>query len=209
MDIRKNLNETAGFIWELLKIILISIALIVPIRIFLVQPFYVQGASMYPNFIENDYLLVDEITYGVRDPISNKRILGGRGPERGEIIVFSCNIPQCGNSKGDYLIKRVIGLPGETVMLRGGKVYIVTTDHPQGLELTEPYVALSRGYFAQEQSSHVLEKGQYFVLGDNRDVSFDSEDFGPIPISAVIGRVWIRGWPFDRLTSFKVPSYSL
>ncbi len=209
MDIRKNLNDTAGFIWELLKIILISIALIVPIRIFLVQPFYVQGASMYPNFIENDYLLVDEITYGVRDPISNNRIVGGRAPERGEIIVFSCNFSQCGNSKGDYLIKRVIGLPGETVMLRGGKVYIVTSDHPQGAELSEPYVAPSRGYFAQEQTSRTLEKGHYFVLGDNRDVSFDSEDFGPIPISAIIGRVWVRGWPFNRLTSFKVPSYLL
>ena len=209
MDIPKKLTDTAGFIWELLKIILISIALIVPIRLFLVQPFYVQGASMYPNFIENDYLLVDEITYGVRDPISNKRIVGGRGPERGEIIVFSCNFTQCGNSKGDYLIKRVVGLPGETVMLRAGRVYIMTKDHPQGVELTEPYVAPSRGFFAQEETSRTLGDNQYFVLGDNRDVSFDSEDFGPIPLSSIIGRVWVRGWPFDRLTSFRIPSYSL
>ncbi len=209
MDIRKNVNETAGFVWELLKIILVSVALIIPIRLFLVQPFYVQGASMYPNFIENDYLLVDEITYGVRDPLSNKRIVGGRPPQRGEIVVFSCNFTQCGNSKGDYLIKRVVGLPGETVVLRAGRVYIVTQESPQGIELIEPYVAPTRGYFAQEETTHSLAQHEYFVLGDNRDVSFDSEDFGPIPLTAIIGKVWVRGWPFNRLTSFTIPSYPL
>ncbi len=210
MDERRSpLKEGLGFIWELAKIIVISIALIVPIRLFLVQPFYVQGASMYPNYIENDYLLVDEITYGLRSPISHQRLLGGRNPRRGETVVFRCQISQCGNSHGDYLIKRVVGLPGETVVLRDGKVIIKNNVKSNGVPLEEPYVAASRGYFGQDEASYTLPNEQFFVLGDNRDVSFDSEDFGPIPSTAIVGKVFVRGWPFSRVGVLSAPVYPL
>jgi len=203
------LKDAARFVWELVKIIIISIALILPIRALLIQPFYVQGASMYPNFIQNDYLLIDEITYGVRNPITNKRIFGGRAPQRGEIVVFSCNFSTCGNSKGDYLIKRVVGLPGETVTLKNGTVTITPAQTQSTTALVEPYVAPSQGYFAVGEKSFVLQATEYFVLGDNRDVSFDSEDFGPIPFQSIVGRVWIRGWPFGRMGPFPLPRYTI
>ncbi|MBI5134736.1 signal peptidase I [Candidatus Uhrbacteria bacterium] len=210
MDGQKGaMREGLNFIWELVKIILISIALIVPIRLFLVQPFYVQGASMYPNYIENDYLLIDEITYGLRSPVSHKALAGGRMPLRGETIVFRCEIAQCGNSRGDYLIKRVIGLPGETVVLSDNGVTIKNKEYPQGVRLQEPYIAPGRGYFAQDESDYMLSSNQFFVLGDNRDVSFDSEDFGPIPFTAIVGKVFFRGWPFTRVTIVTTPSYPL
>ena len=202
------LIDAARFVWELVKIIIISIALILPIRTFLIQPFYVQGASMYPNFIQNDYLLVDEISYGVRNPVTNERVFGGRTPKRGEIIVFSCDFSKCSNSRGDYLIKRVVGLPGETVVLRDGTVHIISPEFPKGVQLVEPYVAPSQGYFAVGEKTFQLTSNHYFVLGDNRDVSFDSEDFGPIPLQTIVGRVWFRGWPFARVGPFALPSYA-
>ena len=199
--------ECWTFLWELVKIIIISVALIIPIRIFLIQPFYVQGASMFPNFIQNDYLIVDEITYGVRDPLSKRRILGGRPPRRGEIVVFSCAMASCGPSQNDFLIKRVIGLPGETVVLKEGRVAIISKDHPDGFWIRESYLPPSQGWGVLKDMTVQLSPREYFVLGDNRANSFDSEDFGAIEDTAIIGRVWLRGWPFNRLTSFTVPSY--
>lgn len=201
------LGDAGVFLWELLKVVVLSVAIIVPIRVFLIQPFYVQGASMYPNFVQHDYLLIDEISYGLRNPWSGGRILGGRSPQRGEIIVFVCAFQQCGSSKGDFLIKRVIGLPGETVDIHDGHVYITRPGSKASVELVEPYLPPTTGIFGAVPKNWKLQDDQLFVLGDNRDISYDSEDFGPIPRVTVVGRVWIRGWPFDRLQEFPPPKY--
>jgi len=201
-------RQGGSFVLELVKIIVLSIAIIIPIRLFLIQPFYVQGASMKPNFFEHDYLLVDEITYGVRNPVSGDRVLGGRAPERGEIIVFTCSFDACEKSKGDYLIKRVIGLPGETVEIKTGQIFITKPGDNKAVELVETYLPSGQKLYRSPQIGPVtLGQDEYYVMGDNRGYSFDSEDFGAIKKSMIIGRVWVRGWPFNRAANFTVPSY--
>lgn len=170
-------------IFEVAKVVLISLAIILPIRMFLVQPFYVDGASMEPNFYQNEYLIIDEISYRFQNP------------ERGEVIIFK-------NPKDTkyYFIKRVIGLPGETVEVRSGTVFI------NGQELTEPYI---ENLSTQSYEEYTLSEGQYFLLGDNRINSYDSRTFGPVDEKYIIGRVWFRGWPIDRINSFNLPEYNI
>jgi len=169
------------FIFEIVKVVLISLAIILPVRMFLVQPFYVEGASMEPNFYDKEYLIIDELSYRFH------------APARGEVVVFR----NPDNNK-QYYIKRVIGLPGETVEIINGKVSI------NGKELNETYIDnLSGQSFAQL----TVGQDEYFVLGDNRPVSRDSRVFQALPKKLIIGRVWFRGWPVDRISTFNLPEY--
>ncbi len=183
-------NRSVGFLVELIEVLAISLAIIIPIRYFLVQPFYVKGASMEPNFYDHEYLLIDEISYRFHPP------------QRGDIIVF--RYPR---DPKQYFIKRVIGLPGETVEIASGKVKIYNQAHPNGQVLDEKI------YLDQDQTATTetitLKADEYFVLGDNRAASMDSRYFGPIKREAIIGRVWVRGYPIDRWKHFTTPSYSL
>lgn len=169
------------FIFEIVKVVLISLAIILPVRMFLVQPFYVEGASMEPNFYDKEYLIIDELSYRFHDPI------------RGEVVVFR----NPDNNK-QYYIKRIIGLPGETVEIINGKVSI------NGQELNEAYIDNLSG---QSFSQLTLGQDEYFVLGDNRPVSRDSRVFQALPKKLIIGRVWFRGWPVDRISTFNLPDY--
>lgn len=183
------------FLWELMKVVVVSLAIILPVRYFLVQPFYVKGASMEPTYHERDYLIVDEVSYRFQNP------------ERGDVIVFKCASPACGLSRGEYLIKRVIGLPGEQVELREGLVFVRSTEHPEGFYLDErPY--LIRGIYPHDTVKVVLSSNEFFVMGDNRCWSFASEDFGPIQRSWIIGRAWIRGWPFSKAGFLPTRAYT-
>jgi len=170
------------FIFEIAKVVLISLAIILPIRMFLVQPFYVQGASMEPNFYQNEYLIIDEISYHFSTPV------------RGEVIIFKN--PK--NTK-EYFIKRVLGLPGETIEVRNGQVIV------NGQEIKEPYI---EKLSSQSYESHTLSETEYFLMGDNRVNSYDSRSFGPVDEKYIIGRVWFRGWPIDRINSFNLPEYN-
>ena len=116
-------GAVTSFLLEVIQIVLISSAIIIPIRYFLIQPFYVKGASMEPNFYDHEYLIIDELTYRFRDPF------------RGEIVVFK--YPR---DPSQYFIKRVIGLPGETVEVTGGNVIIYNTEHPNGVVVEEEYL---------------------------------------------------------------------
>ncbi len=169
------------FIFEIIKVVLISLAIILPVRMFLVQPFYVEGASMEPNFYDKEYLIIDELSYRFHDPA------------RGEVVVFR----NPGNNK-QYYIKRVIALPGETVEIINGKVSI------NGKELEETYID---NLSEQSFSKLTLGQDEYFVLGDNRPVSRDSRAFQALPKKLIIGRVWFRGWPVDRISTFNLPDY--
>ncbi|GEM_PF-123294 len=174
-------------LFEIVQVGVLSLALVMLVRTFIVQPFYVKGASMEPNFLDHEYLLIDEVSYRFREP------------QRGEIIVF--RYPR---NPREFFIKRVIGLPNDTVEVHDGHVRITNDDHPQGFDLTESYL---HGVETLGERRLTLASREYFVLGDNRGASLDSRIFGPVPQKDFIGRVWVRGWPLDRITKFEPPSY--
>ena len=152
--------------------IVVALAVVLLIRSFVFQPFLVRGDSMVPNFHNGDYLIVDELSY---------RFLGD--PSRGEVIVFK--FP--GDISQKY-IKRVIGLPGENVEIKEGKVYISSIGEPALLE--EPY--LDQEERTQRFLSLLLKDNEYFVMGDNREFSSDSRRWGVLPREDIIGKALIR-----------------
>jgi len=174
------------FVWELAKIIIIAAVIVIPIRYFLFQPFFVRGQSMDPNFENGDYLIVDEISYHFK------------APQRGEVIVFK--YPQ---DPSQRFIKRIIGLPGETIEIRDGKVIVYTKGEPQVLDESN-YLS---GLLTEGNIQITLAEDEYFVLGDNRPFSFDSRRFGVLSEKKIIGRVVFRAWPFADATRFEAPIY--
>lgn len=182
-------STKAEYVGEFLKIFITAAAIILPIRLFLVQPFYVKGASMEPNFYENEYLIIDKIT-----PIF-------RQYQRGEVIVF--RYPKSDNR---FLIKRVIGLPGESIDIRNQQIRITNKQYPNGLILDEE--TYNPRELRDVPVSFTLTNNEFFVLGDNRPVSLDSESFGPITKDQIVGRVFFRGLPISRVTLIKSPAYS-
>jgi signal peptidase I len=185
--IKKFLKE---FILEFLKILIISLAIVLPIRYFLIQPFYVKGASMEPNFYDYEYLIVDEITFRFREP------------QRGEVVIFHSPYRY-----SDYYIKRIIGLPKERVVIKDGEVYIYNEKFKDGIKLDESGY-LEPSVKTPGQIDITLSDKEYFVLGDNRNSSLDSRSFGPISRNQIIGRAWIRAWPFYRFKKFEIPLYN-
>lgn len=183
------LKSSLFFAWETIKIIIISLAIIIPVRYFLIQPFFVNGASMEPQFHDGEYLIVDELSYRL-----NK-------PQRGEVIVFK--YPK---APSQYYIKRIIGLPNEKIKIAQGKIIIFNDQNPNGFILNENnYLSVDEGgTFLLETK---LDKGEYFVLGDNRQASSDSRVWGPLPKNFIVGRAWIRAWPFDKIDIFEKPEY--
>lgn len=179
-----------GFLFELIQVMAISLAIIIPVRYFLIQPFYVKGASMEPNFFDQEYLIIDELSYRFHQP------------QRGDIVVF-----RYPNDPKQFFIKRVIGLPGETVDIAGGQVKIFNTKDPNGVLLDEASY-LDQDFTATTRTV-TLKNDEYFVLGDNRAASLDSRYFGPVKRTFIVGRVWLRGWPFDRWKIFQDPQYSI
>ncbi|MFA4941448.1 MAG: signal peptidase I [Patescibacteria group bacterium] len=184
------LKSFFAFFFELIKIVVISLVIIIPIRYFLVQPFYVKGASMEPNFYDHEYLIIDEISYRFK------------APERGDIIVFRYpKDPQ------EFFIKRIIGLPGEKIKVNDGQVYIYNNEYENGFILKEPYLTEGVKTYSLTDETISLGNEEYFVLGDNRNSSKDSRSFGAVNKSFIIGQVIIRGWPFNRINLFRLPEY--
>ncbi len=183
-------GTSAGvFFLELFKIILLSLMIIVPVRYFLVQPFFVKGESMVPSFENGEYLLIDEITYRLRVP------------ERGEVIVF-----RAPRSASTFYLKRIIGLPGETVQIDDGHVTVSNKDFPRGVELDEDY--LPSGLRTPGNTKATLGAQEYFVLGDNRGQSSDSRVWGAVPRDHIVGRAWVRGWPLASVGAVHLPQYA-
>lgn len=179
------------FIWELIKVTVISLVIILPVRYYLIQPFYVKGASMEPNFFNHEYLIIDQLSFRFRQP------------ERGEVIVF--RYPR---NPQEYFIKRIIALPGEAIEIKNGKVYIFNDNNLDGVLIDEPYLdeKYLSAYSGEEKI--FLNDNQYYVLGDNRSSSMDSRSFGPLNEKFITGRVLFRGLPFSRATFFnQIPEY--
>jgi len=177
------------FIWEITKIVIIALLIVVPIRYFLFQPFLVRGQSMEPAFESGNYLIIDQISYRFREPL------------RGEVVVFKN--PQ---NQRQRFIKRIIGLPGETVEIKEGKVMISVN--------SEKFILDETAYLPATTHTHprgfqilILDKDEYFVLGDNRRISSDSRAFGPLPDKNIVGRVFLRAWPFTVFSQIEIPGY--
>lgn len=187
------LQTTGAFIWDLVKILLIALIIILPFRTFVAEPFVVSGSSMLPNFTNHDYLIVDRFSY-----------LRGR-PQRGDVVVLK--FPK---DPSQYFIKRIIGLPGEKVCFsltcqgQDGNVYVFNAEHPEGFKLNEPYI--TKTTYGLSQAS-ALGSNEYFVLGDNRDASSDSRVWGILPKDDIVGRVWLRVYPFSSAGFPKTPTY--
>lgn len=176
-------------IWEFAKIVVISLAIIIPVRVFIVQPFIVEGASMSPNFEDGQYLIIDEISYRFNPP------------QRGDVVIFH---PPTDHAT--YYIKRIIGLPGETVELRESHIYIYNEEYPEGFRLNEVnYLPQSR---VTQMGKTILQNDEYYVVGDNRDNSLDSRRFGPINKDDIKGKVLIRAFPFSEFNIFERPVYN-
>ena len=185
----KGIKRYLPAIWEFVKIAVIALIIVLPIRYFLFQPFIVSGASMAPNFATGDYLIVDEISYRFSTP------------ERGDVIVFNAGfIP---NYAGQRFIKRVIGLPGETVDITNGKVEIIKDGKTVALD--EKY--LPAGLETIGDVNTTLGSNQYFVLGDNRQYSYDSRMWGILPKSDIIGKAFLRIFPITSLSEISRPAY--
>ena len=180
-----------SYIFELIKVVAISLAIIIPIRYYLIQPFYVKGASMEPNFYDKEYLIIDEISYRFHEPA------------RGDIIVF--RYPR---NPEEYFIKRIIGLPGEKIQIRDGFAYVYNQENPQGVKLEESYLLAGDKTYGLNEEIITLSGSEYYVLGDNRNSSKDSRSFGPVDKKLITGKVLLRGWPFNRIDVFSAPEYS-
>lgn len=178
-------------VWETSKVFLVSLAIIVPIRAYIVQPFFVRGASMAPAFRDGEYILIDELSYDVHL----------RPLQRGDVVVFRYPLDH-----SQYYIKRIIGLPGERVRIAGGQVTIVNEHFPRGVSLDE------LSYLPQSETTDgkidvQLRSDEVFILGDNRSHSSDSRSWGPLPTDLIVGRAWVRAFPFLRARVLETPWY--
>jgi signal peptidase I len=180
------IRETLIFIWEVVKIVILALIIVIPIRYFLFQPFVIQGSSMEPNFHDGDYLIVNELTYRFNQP------------ERGQVIVFRYPLDPT-----KRFIKRVIGLPGETVQSKNNRVYI--TKDGKTTELDEKYIPASTR--TPDYGPVTVPAGEYYVLGDNREFSSDSHEWGFLPRANIIGSVLFRLWPLNQLAKIEKPQY--
>ena len=168
---------------DVIETVVIALAIFVIIYLFLFQPHQVRGNSMYPNFHDADYLLTDKISYRLNSP------------KRDDIVIFVA--PK--NEEYDY-IKRVIGLPGETISLNESNQVLIDNQI-----LSEPYLPEETltygGNFLEVGETINVPEDQYFVLGDNRNHSSDSRDWGFVPKENIVGKAWLRYWPLNRMGS--------
>ncbi|MEK7610922.1 MAG: signal peptidase I [Patescibacteria group bacterium] len=179
---KKIFHDLYLFISDILETVVLAFALFIVVNVFVAQLHEVYGNSMLPDFKNGEYLLTDKVTYRFRNP------------QRGDVIIFKSPEPP----HRDY-IKRVIGLPGESVTISDGKVYIYNATHPQGYQLKEDYLEpgmVTEGKTAMpNQTKYTVPADSYVVFGDNRAVSSDSRTWGAVTKSEIIGRSLVRLWP--------------
>ena len=178
-----------AFSFEMIRILIVCFIIIFVVRSFVIQPFFVKGSSMEPNFQDGNYLIVNEIGYRLEEP------------KRGDVVVF-----RYPNNPSEFFIKRVIGLPGETVEIKDNKVKIYSKENPNGLLLDEiSYLAST--VVTSGSISQALSSDEYYVLGDNRGASSDSRRWGVLPYHFIVGKAWVRAFPFNHFTVFESFDY--
>lgn len=189
-------KDVLELIFDLLKTGLVVFVLAFVLRYFLIQPFLVDGQSMMPNYHNKEYLLVEKLSYLLNEP------------KRGDVVVF--RYPK--NPNISY-IKRIIGLPNETVIIKNDIISVKNTDHPDGFQLDETYIpqdfttSVFMGVSSDGAYQKSLKENEYFVIGDNREHSSDSREWGALPKANIIGRAWLTLFPLDRISTHQRVSY--
>lgn len=184
----QTLGSVVLFFLEVIQIAIFAVVAIVIIRVFVIKPFIVQGGSMEPNFYDSEYLIVDELSYRFRDI------------RRGEVVVF--HPPN--QAREQFYIKRVIALPGETIEIVDGEIWIYNGTNPNGFRLYEDYIH----EYTDGRLRVTVGLDEYFLLGDNRDSSLDSRVFYGVPESNIVGRVLLRGLPLHRFGPISKATYT-
>ncbi len=183
------IKRLGAFFLDVLEVVVFAVGIFFFIYLLVMRPHKISGQSMMPNFQDGEFLLTEKVTYYTRNP------------ERGDVVVFMPPV-----SDTDEFIKRVIGLPGERVLIKDGHVYI------NDKLLQESYindgVITSGGPFLGEDTEYAVPPGQYFVMGDNRQNSSDSRYWGTITKKVITGRAWISYWPVNISGVIKQPSYN-
>ena len=164
--------------WELVRFAAIALIIVIPIRLFIAEPFIVSGSSMVPTFGNGDYLIIDKISY----------ILGD--PKRDDVVVF-----RYPNDTTKFFIKRIMGLSNETVDIEGSTVTITNGTYKEGFKLDQPFVKNP----ANNNTHLELKSDEYFVMGDNRSASSDSRYWGAVKKNLLVGRPFLRLWPINNI----------
>jgi signal peptidase I len=164
--------------WELVRYAAIAVAIVIPNRMFIAQPFIVSGSSMVPTFQNAEYLIIDEISYRFHEP------------KRDDVVVF-----RYPNDTKKFFIKRIIGLPNEKIDIKGSIVTVTNSIHPDGLVLDQPYVENT----SSNNTHFELKENEYFVMGDNRTGSYDSRNWGAVSRKLLIGKVFLRLLPISKI----------
>ncbi|MFA4826881.1 MAG: signal peptidase I [Candidatus Shapirobacteria bacterium] len=182
---RKDRGGIGGIILEFIQSIVLAGSVFVLVYLFVAQPNEVKGNSMVPNFTDGEYLLTDKLSYQLRSP------------ERGEVVVFKAPPSEpCAEDECEY-IKRIIGIPGDRVMVKNGQIYL------NGTLLDQKFIpsdfVTEAGSYSTEGMGKTIPAGQYLCLGDNRMHSRDGREFGPIEKEAIVGRAFFKYWPLKSV----------
>lgn len=184
------LRKITDFVLDILEVVVFAIAIFLFIYLLVLQPHKIKGSSMEPNFPDGEFLLTDKLSYRFGEP------------KRGDVVVF-----EAPGANGDEFIKRIIGLPGETIFINDNKVYI------NGTQLNEDYLAnnilIPSGMFLKEGIEYNIPDGRYIVMGDNRPASSDSRAWGPITLDEITGKAWVVYWPVNDMRFVEEVSYSI
>lgn len=199
---RAGSRRALGCAFEIVETLVLTLLIYLVIHNFVAQPFEVQQTSMFPTIVNGEYILIDKLTTRFD------------GYHYGDIIVFEPPGDSGLDTDGVPFIKRIIGMPGDTVSLENGRVFITRPGEP-AVRIEEPYVvtqadgttAATLPRDAQGTTTWTVGQNEYFVMGDNRPSSQDSRAFGPISKDLILGRAWLRYFPLDRITLFERPSY--
>lgn len=164
---------------DFIKFAIIAAVIVIPIRMFIAQPFVVNGESMYPTFNDKEYLIVDEISYIIN------------GADRGDVVIFK--YPK---DTSRFFIKRIIGMPNEKISIEKGEITIFNEENKNGFKLDEPYINEK----FETSETYITGDDEYFVMGDNRNRSSDSRIWGILPQKLMIGRAYLRLLPIKNIS---------
>jgi len=179
------LKKILNFFLDSIQALVLALSFFVLLYLFVAQPNQVHGSSMFPNFHDGEFVLTEKLTYHTRDP------------QYGDVVIFKAPPSEpCAENECEY-IKRVIAVPGDTVKVANGSVWV------NGSILEEPYIpeeyVTNPGSFLRENRPIIVPPNEYLLLGDNRPHSRDSREFGTIPKDNIVGRAFFRYWPINRL----------
>lgn len=175
-----------SFLLEFIQSIVLALSVFVLLYLFVAQPNEVKGSSMYPNFLDKEFLLTDKLTYQFNDP------------QRGDVIIFKAPPSEPCSVDGCEYIKRVIGIPGDRIMIKDGNVYLNGNILDQSF--LSPGMVTKAGFYVREGVEIIVPEDQYLCFGDNRPNSKDGREFGPVKIDSIVGKAFLKYWPIKSIS---------